>query len=375
MKINHNSKIRLLFLNKYMHFGGVEAQLLYLLTGLDPDLFDLHLALCEGGGDFLGRVPAHVAIHILNHRTHRGINVLLIPKLAKLIQELKPKITISFHPSYNMETYLAKKLCSINSKVIGCLPGKVGPGRLDRIRIPVLKRLDRLVCVSKGVEISLIQSYGDLSNSIVIPNCVDISEIQEKGAEDVDHPWLVEKSVPVGITVGRLVKSKGIDVAINSVIEVNKKRPFRLIIVGDGPDAGYLKSIVSQTGAQSFIEFLGYQNNPIKYLSNSDLFIFTSYACGEGLPTVLIEAMVSRTPIISTSYLGGKGEVIMNKHNGILIPGWDPKVISDEIVALLNDERLKNKIVSNAYNTGVDEFNKQIYVKRYTDLLQAIVHG
>jgi glycosyltransferase involved in cell wall biosynthesis len=354
-----------------MHFGGVEEQLLYLITGLDPDLYDLHLSLCEGGGESIHKVPAHVTIHVLNHRTHRGINISLIRKLVSLIRDLRPQIVISFHPSYNMEAYLATKMSFVKTKVIGCLPGKVGPGRLDSIRIPILKRLDRLICVGKGVELSLTESYGALSKRIIIPNCVDIPEIQKKGAECVDHPWLRNKSIPVGITVGRLIKSKGIDVAINAVVEVNKTRPFRLIIIGDGPDAARIKSIVSQAGARHFIDFLGYQDNPIKYVSKSNLFLFTSYE--EGLPTVLIEAMVSQIPIISTSYLDGKGEIIMNRHNGILISGWDPKVIAEQIIEVLSDESLRNRLVTNAYDIGVSEHNKQIYIKRYTDLFTSLV--
>ena len=359
-------KIKLLFINVSMRFGGVEAQLLDLLTGLDERQFDLSLGLCNNEGDFLKRLPPSVKVYGLNHKIHSGLNPELIPGEISLIRKVNPHLIISFHDVTNIETYIAAKLEGRSNKVLGCFPGKVTSGRLDWVRIPFLSGFNQLICVGDGVAYSLKESYGYLPNVTVIPNCVDVNQVQIKATEMVDHPWFTTKSIPVGISVGRVVKSKNIEAAIRTVMEINKTRPFRFIVVGDGPDLDRLKKFVSINKAEKMIDFVGYQENPIKFVAKSDVFIFTSET--EGLPTVLIEAMICKVPVVSTPYINGKVEIVKDKTNGMLTSGWNPLEIADKVMMILDNLSLKQNLIKNAYRMSVNDFNKEIYIQRYTQL-------
>ena len=77
----------------------------------------------------------------------------------------------------------------------------------------------------------------------------------------------------------------------------------------------------------------------------ASLFVLSSLC--EGLPNVLLEAMVCGVPVISSDCSYGPREIITNGNNGLLVPRADEKTLADAMLTLLKDENLRKKFSQN----------------------------
>lgn len=107
------------------------------------------------------------------------------------------------------------------------------------------------------------------------------------------------------LTVGRLTASKGYDLLLEAVAELQERSVcVRLEIVGDGPERESLKLLTKTLGVAGLVEFRGSQNTEFvrEALSRCDLFVISSR--DEGLPRTLLEAVASEVPVVATD-VGG----------------------------------------------------------------------
>lgn len=164
----------------------------------------------------------------------------------------------------------------------------------------------------------------------VIHNVVDGGGLDTDQTVHGAASLLFPYGTPAIIIVGRLVPIKRVELAIEAIkilIEETEVLPFtpqantqefmfpdpsaltekiHLYIVGDGPALASLKSRIATHGEnlQSHIHFLGFRNDATRLIASADLLLITSRS--EGIPTVLLQAMYFRTPVVSTPLSGVK---------------------------------------------------------------------
>jgi len=120
------------------------------------------------------------------------------------------------------------------------------------------------------------------------------------------------------LCVGRLVPVKGQFILLKAVSNlIAQGRTLRLRYVGDGPDRQALEDEVKQQGLTEHILFEGAVNQDriLTFYTSADVFVLASFA--EGLPVVLMEAMVMEIPCITT-HITGVPELIKRGENGTL---------------------------------------------------------
>jgi colanic acid/amylovoran biosynthesis glycosyltransferase len=124
------------------------------------------------------------------------------------------------------------------------------------------------------------------------------------------------------LSVGRLVAVKGYGVLVEAVASlVAADLDARLTLVGDGPQRGALEAFVSQRGLSDRVRFAGRvgQDEIGAYYRAADVFCLPSFA--EGVPVVLMEAMASGLPVVSTR-VNGIPELVEDGVSGLLVaPG------------------------------------------------------
>ena len=141
-------------------------------------------------------------------------------------------------------------------------------------------------------------------------------------------------------TVSRLVKRKGIDLAIRMVCELGKTSlPIRYYIAGSGEEKKELEALVKHLNAEQFIFFLGDISNEEKYslLKTSDFFLFPNHSAGnndfEGFGISCIEASFFGNVIIGGNH-GGVKEAVINGITGFLFDFDDPLSIESALTAI-----------------------------------------
>jgi glycosyltransferase involved in cell wall biosynthesis len=86
-----------------------------------------------------------------------------------------------------------------------------------------------------------------------------------------------------------------------------------------------------------------------KLYSSSDVFIFTSYKEGFGLPP--LEAMASGTAVVTTD-CGGIRDYAVDGYNSLIVPPGDPAAIAEAVIKILNDQRLREVLIQNGLETA-----------------------
>jgi colanic acid/amylovoran biosynthesis glycosyltransferase len=148
------------------------------------------------------------------------------------------------------------------------------------------------------------------------------------------------------LTVGRLIEKKGFRYLIDAcqllrVAGLN----FGCQIVGEGPEQGRLQEIIDQYQLSDVVRLTGplTQTKLSELLAQSSMFVFPAVHDSAGdtdnLPTVLIEAMASHLPIVSTE-IAGIPEIVQQNTNGILVPEKDPARLADAIRTIASDPAL-----------------------------------
>ena len=182
--------------------------------------------------------------------------------------------------------------------------------------------------------------------------------------------------VPAIGSLGRLIEKKGMDDTILALSKLHQQGiDFRLEIGGDGPLNDYLKEIVKQHDLTDKIEFKGAIPNDRVYdwLKNLDILVL---ACKEdskgdrdGIPVVLMEAMLVGVPVISTS-ISGIPELIQNEQSGFLAQPSDPESLASTIDKVLHWSDLAG-ITQEARNKVTGEFE----LKNNVDRLLTVFNG
>jgi len=164
----------------------------------------------------------------------------------------------------------------------------------------------------------------------IVPNGVDLKTF--KPVERIDNQK--EKII---LTVSRLVKKNGIDDLIKAGQYLDF--PFKIIIIGVGPDEEKLKKLANNLKIQNKVIFQGkvnYNELPI-YYSTADVFVRASRS--EGLGNVFLEAMACGLPVIGTE-VGGIPDFLKNSETGLFCEANNPQDIAQKIKEILKDDNL-----------------------------------
>lgn len=163
-------------------------------------------------------------------------------------------------------------------------------------------------------------------------------------------------------TVGRLVKVKGHRILIEAVGKLIQKNPkVYLVIVGDGPLLNDLNEMVNELNLSKNILLTGFKENAADIITVFDIFVLSSFH--EGIPMVLLEAIRSNIPIVTTD-VGGISEILQN---GISASFCKPGNV-DELVynceSLVNDKELRVTLSNNAFEKVKNELNVDVLAQK-----------
>ena len=188
----------------------------------------------------------------------------------------------------------------------------------------------------------LLKQYGQLAANKVhcIYHGLDISQFK------FHPPQVVENREPVILSVARLVEKKGLEDLLSAAdILRSRGRVYQVEIIGSGPLREALKAQAKQLRLADRVRLLGAQAHDAVCLAYQRASIFVlpcvvaSDGDRDGIPNVLLEAMASGVPVVSTP-ISGIPELIESGKNGLLVPPHDPKSLADAIDSLLDSREL-----------------------------------
>jgi len=148
---------------------------------------------------------------------------------------------------------------------------------------------------------------------------------------------------------GRLIQRKGIPYLLRALPLVQKERPVRLLITGNGDRRAEWEALAKELRLEDTVEFLGFVSNERlgELYRNCDLYvhpaIFDDKGDTEGLGVVLIEALMNERPVVASA-VGGIVDVIKHEETGLLVPEKNPEALAKAILRVLGDSALAQRL-------------------------------
>jgi colanic acid/amylovoran biosynthesis glycosyltransferase len=155
---------------------------------------------------------------------------------------------------------------------------------------------------------------------------------------------------PMIVAIGRLIVKKGFANLIRAcALLVERGRPFRCEIFGEGPLENQLRAQIEESGLKELVQLPGAkpQHELRERLATANVFVLPSVPEAEGgmdnLPTVIMEAMATGLPIVSTR-IGGIPEMVIDNETGFLLRPEDPPAVADAIEKVICDRSLGQRL-------------------------------
>ena len=166
---------------------------------------------------------------------------------------------------------------------------------------------------------------------------------------------VVQKDYATLLESFKILKDKGIE--------------QKLYIIGDGPSKEEIINEIKKLNLEENIKLVGLSKNPYVWLKKSKLFVHSSKY--EGLPTVLIEALICNKMIISSNCPTGPKEILKGESCGKLFKVGDTEELGNYLVEFLSSEENREKYEKNVV-IRKEEFNKNKVIKEYEKLIEEI---
>lgn len=203
----------------------------------------------------------------------------------------------------------------------------------------------------------------DRQDVFVIPNGITIDDYCE------NSPNIIRRrdNEKIILFVGGLRSVKGVNYLICAMKDVIEKYPnARLILVGDGEERRNLENLADKLNLNQKITFVGNIPNKdvSKYMKEADIFVLPSLS--EGFPVVILEAMASGLPIVTTK-IRGIPEIVKEGINGFLVEPRSSKKIAEKVVFLLRNENVATSISENN-KVDVKQYSWENVVKRLENI-------
>ena len=309
--------------------GGAQRVFVNLANTLvDMAECPIHLVVIREGGVFQDELRPEVnLVNLGTGRVSRSI-----PALVRYMRTHRPRVFASTMNYSNIITILAWRLAGRPCRLVvrEALVVREGNRLMRALMRWFYPQADCVIALSPEIRESLLQSGIPVADRIV--------EIGNPGVfHPVDGkpeapPFLPQPTPRFICAVGSLGHQKGFDVLLAAFVRLSDPA-LHLVILGEGPLRGQLEEQARALGIEERVHMPGFVKCPTDVISQAEVFVLSSR--WEGFPNVLLEALYSGTPVVSTDCDGAPRSMLENGRHGHLVAPDDPGALCEGIEAAL----------------------------------------
>jgi len=340
-------RINLLQVVPGLTVGGTEKSFIQFLPLFDNARYNLSVCCLKGPGALSHELREKgIEVEYLNMPRGPAFLIFLdslraVIKLVSLMKKREIDIVHSYLFRANILCRIAAKLAGVPvviSSMRGIEVTRKYPLLLEKLTSPLV---DKFTAVSEAIRIYIIQKARiDPKKIVTIRNGIRLSETKVTPIERKEFGLSLDMAI-VGV-VARLAKEKGHEYLLNAARIVIKEYPkAHFLIVGDGPQREKLVELASNLGLKNHITFTGYRRDVLRVLALFDIFALATL--WEGLPVVILEAMMMAKPVVATNVMGNP-ELVIDGVTGFLVAPRDREGLAERILKLLRDENLRKQM-------------------------------
>ncbi len=351
-------KKKILHIISSVNWRGGEQQVDYLFNHTSTE-FEYYL-FCPEKAELVKRNTAKKE-NIFTYKKRFGADVFAALELKKICKKNQIDL-IHLHDSHAINTYLLADLLGMN---IPALIHRHVNFRVVSKWKYTHQKIKKIICVSETIK-SGFSHFVEAQKLCVIHPGIDLKRLTMNNEQLRVNKLKKELSLSNETSIIGIVSALEKEKNISEFIEIAKNfitqhKNYHFVIIGDGS----LKSQFQHLNSN--IHLLGFRNNIQELLLSFNIFLFTSK--NEGFPLVLLEAMVSKVPVLSYNFPAAN-ELLQHEKNGLSYNNVEDAVHK---LQLLNTEiKLRTTLVENAFlfvqqfditlmNQQIEEVYKSIF--------------
>jgi glycosyltransferase involved in cell wall biosynthesis len=315
---------------------------------------------------------AGIDTHVIRERRRfdRGV----IPQLREIVARVSPDII----QTHNGKSHLLIRLLGDLRVQRSWFAFQHGYQATD-LRLRLYNQVDRLTLRSADRVVSVCQAFADrLIDYGVRPEririlhnaAVPVTPSAEGERLQLRAQLRIADTESVILTIGRLSREKGHADLLRAVAQLPASRAWKLVVVGIGPEKEALEALASGLGIRERVVFAGFHKDVSAFYGIADLVVLPSHS--EGSSNVLLEAMMTRVPIVATN-IGGTPEILSDENTGLLVPVSEAPALAAAIDRLLIDRTLASRLSDAAHLQAIREFSVDRYRQRLSSFYAEVL--
>lgn len=207
------------------------------------------------------------------------------------------------------------------------------------------KNLDKVIILTKKD----LPKYKKLSKNVDV--IYNFTEMKFRKESENQNTFLF---------IGRLSNQKGIKYLLKILkLYYSKNGQYSFKIIGSGPYKNKLENFIEKHGLQKKVTIELVSNDVQTELEKSACLVMTSVA--EGLPMVLIEALMCHIPAISFDTVTGPSDIIEDKKTGIIVPCYNVQLFTEKLLSF--DRKTFN------FENQIKKFAADVIVDKWLEIL------
>ena len=308
--------------------GGAERLVLEYATHLDYKKFDMHVASAVAGGELLPLFEQTEASLVV--AKHSGLfgRIQTLLRLKAYIKEVQPDIMHTHLLSGDGTGFLMSLFFPRIIWVSTMHNTQEYRPLLHRVFWKIaLKRVNKVIAVSKNVETYVIKKFGVSKEKVTtIPNGIDL-----RAWKAISSNLLFDSKPYQFATVGRLEEQKGHTYLLDALAMLEHTH-WEYHVYGDGSRAAQLKKQAERVGIANKVQFHGLVDDVPERLASIDLVIQPSL--WEGMSLTVMEAMAASRPVLATEP-AAEG-ILEHKKTGYVVPPQDADALARAVGDILD---------------------------------------
>jgi len=251
---------------------------------------------------------------------------------------------------------------------------------LFKVTVPwAVRRADRVFCISKAAAEAAEQGGVTSSKLEIIPLAVT-DNLHGHGDRQtlIDRLQLSPKS-RILLTVGRLVKRKGVAWFIDAVMPALSSRYPELVyvVVGEGEERPAIEAAIARHGLEKQVRLLGKVTDNLyeAAYNGADIFVMPNIVVPddvEGFGLVLLEASTCALPVVAAG-IQGIQDAVTDGQNGVLVPAEDTLAFQAAIARFLDDPALAKQFGLRSREFTLSTYQWDKLAKRYVASYQKLI--
>jgi glycosyltransferase involved in cell wall biosynthesis len=172
--------------------------------------------------------------------------------------------------------------------------------------------------------------------------------------------------------LGWIVREKGVYDLVAAMPTVLQEFPDATLLFAGPKEVDRLCKLIAECGLEGSMRALGWVEGAerLRLLHSSRLLVLPSYS--EGVPNVILEAMASRLPVITTP-VGGIPSIVTDGVNGLMVRPGDIEGIAEAMCHLLRDDQECERLAEAGYREVVEKYDTEVIAAQLREVFMQVL--